>query len=40
MKRSKFSEARVAFILRHADEGAKVGGIIRKAGISKTTFYV
>ena len=32
MERSKFSEAQVAFILRHADEGASVGEVRRKAG--------
>ena len=40
MKRSKFSEAQVAFILRQADEGASVGEVCRKAGISEATFYV
>lgn len=38
--RSKFSEAQVAFILRQADEGASVGEVCRKAGISEATFYV
>ena len=40
MKRSKFSEAQVAFILRQVDEGATVGKVCRKAGISEATFYV
>lgn len=40
MKRSKFSEAQVAFILRQADEGGTVGEVCRKAGISEATFYV
>ena len=40
MKRSKFSEAQVALILRQADEGATVGEVCRKAGISEATFYV
>lgn len=34
MKRSKFSEAQVAFILRQVDDGASVGEVRRKAGIS------
>lgn len=34
MKRSKFSEAQVALILRQADEGTTVGDVCRKAGIS------
>ena len=40
MKRSKFSEAQVALILRQADEGATIGEVCRKAGISEATFYV
>ena len=40
MKRSKFSEAQVAMILRQADEGATIGEVCRKAGISEATFYV
>ena len=34
MKRSKFSEAQIAFILRQADEGTPVAEVCRKAGIS------
>lgn len=40
MRRSRFSEAQVAFILRQAEEGAPVGEVCRKAGISEATFYV
>ena len=40
MKRSKFSEAQVAMILRQAQEGATIGEVCRKAGISEATFYV
>ncbi len=39
MKKTKFSEAQIAFILKQADEGAPVGEICRKAGISDATFY-
>ena len=39
MKRSKFSEAQVAMILRQADEGATIGEVCRRAGISEATFY-
>lgn len=39
MKRSKFSDAQKAFILKQADEGASVGELCRKAGISEATFY-
>lgn len=40
MKRSKFSEAQVAMILRQADEGATIGEVCRRTGISEATFYV
>lgn len=40
MKRSKFSEAQVAMVLRQADEGATIGEVCRKAGTSEATFYV
>ena len=40
MKRSKFSEAQIAFILRQADEGTPVAEVCRKAGISDATFYI
>jgi putative transposase len=40
MKRSKFSESQVAFILRQAQEGTLIGEVCRKAGISEATFYV
>jgi putative transposase len=39
MKRSKFSEAQIAFILRQGEEGTAVGEICRKAGISEATYY-
>jgi putative transposase len=39
MKRSKFSEAQIAFVLKQAEEGASVGEVCRKAGISDATFY-
>ena len=39
MKRSKFSDAQIAFILRQAEEGTPVGEVCRKAGISGATFY-
>lgn len=40
MKRSKFTEAQIAFILRQAEEGAAIGEVCRKAGISEATFYI
>lgn len=39
MKRSRFSEAQIAFVLKQAEEGATVGEVCRKAGISEATFY-
>ena len=39
MKRSRFSEQQIAFILRQADEGTRVEEVCRKAGISEATYY-
>lgn len=39
MKRSKFSEQQIAFILRQAEEGTAVEEVCRKAGISVQTYY-
>ncbi len=39
MKRSKFSEPQMAFILRQAEEGTPVAEVCRKAGISEATHY-
>ena len=39
MKRSKFTEAQIAFILRQAEEGTAVGEVCRKAEISEATYY-
>ena len=39
MKRSKFTEAQIAFILRQGEEGTAVDEICRKAGISEATYY-
>ncbi len=38
MKKSKFSKAQIAFILRQGDEGMAVGEVCRKAGISEATY--
>jgi putative transposase len=40
MKKSRFSEQQIAFILRQAEEGTTVEEVCRKAGISEATFYV
>ena len=39
MKKSRFSEQQIAFILRQAEEGASVEDVCRKAGISIQTYY-
>ncbi len=39
MKKSKFTEAQIAFILKQAEEGVPVAEVCRKAGISDATFY-
>ena len=39
MKRSKFTEAQIAFILRQAEEGTPIAEVCRKAGISEASFY-
>jgi len=39
MKRSKFSESQIAFILRQAEEGTAIAEVCSQAGISEATFY-
>jgi putative transposase len=39
MKKSKFTEAQIAFILRQAEEGTSAPEVCRKAGINDATFY-
>jgi putative transposase len=39
MKRSKFTEAQIAFILRQAEDGTSVSEVCRKSGIAEATFY-
>jgi putative transposase len=34
MKKSRFSEQQIAFVLRQAEEGTAVAEVYRKAGIS------
>jgi putative transposase len=35
MKKSRFSEQQIAFVLRQAEEGTAVAEVCRKAGISE-----
>jgi putative transposase len=39
MKKSKFTDAQIAFFLRQAEEGTSVAEVCRKAGIAEATFY-
>jgi putative transposase len=39
MKKSRFTEAQIAFDLRQAEGGTPVAEIIRKLGIAEQTFY-
>lgn len=39
MKKSKFTESQIAFVLKQADDGVPVAEVCRKAGISDATFY-
>lgn len=39
MKKTRFSEQQIAFVLRQAEEGTPVAEVCRKAGISDATFY-
>ena len=40
MKKSRFSEQQIAFVLRQAEEGTPIAEVCRKAGISEATFYI
>ena len=39
MKKSRFSEQQIAFVLRQAEEGTPITEVCRKAGISEASFY-
>ena len=39
MKKSKFRDAQIAFVLQQAEDGAPVVEVCRKAGIAEATFY-
>jgi putative transposase len=39
MKKSRFSEQQIAFVLRQAEEGTAIAEVCRKAGISEASFY-
>jgi putative transposase len=39
MKKSKFTEAQIAFAIKQAESGVTVEEICRKLGVSQQTFY-
>ena len=39
MKKSRFSEKQIAFILKQGDDGTSVEEVCRKAGISQQAYY-
>lgn len=39
MKKSRFSEAQIAIVLKLAEEGTAIGQVCRKAGISQAAFH-
>lgn len=39
MKRSKFTDAQIAFVLQQANEGVSIAEVCRKTGIAEATFY-
>ena len=40
MKRSKFTEEQVTYVLRQAESGIAVEDVCRSIGISQATFYI
>ena len=40
MKKSRYTEEQIAYVLRQAQAGTPVSDVCRSAGISEATFYV
>jgi len=40
MKRTKFTDAQIAFALRQVEEGVTISEVCRKAGIAEATFII
>ena len=40
MKKSKFSEEQISYVLRQAESGTPVSDVCRGMGVSEATFYV
>lgn len=39
MKKKRYSEEQIGFVLRQAETGTPIGEVCRKTGISEQTFY-
>lgn len=39
MKKTRYTEEQIAFALKQAETGTRVGEVCRKMGISEATFY-
>lgn len=39
MKKTHYTEEQIAFALKQAEMGTRVGEVCRKMGVSETTFY-
>lgn len=39
MKKTRFTEAQIAFVLKQAEVGVAVSEVCRKAGVSEQTYY-
>ena len=40
MKKSRFSEEQIAYVLRQVESGTPVGDVCRQVGVSEATFYL
>lgn len=40
MKKTRYTEEQIAFALKQAETGTRVGDVCRKTGISEATFYI
>ncbi len=40
MKKSRYTEEQIAYVLRQAESGTPVSDVCRSIGISEATFYV